>query len=134
MRGVYHHGTLHTVDGLYASSPPSLTHACANPSPPDDIQGQERRNSTERRRSSAAFVGADGGEGNPLTGPITRDEVFNLLEEKADRKDLEKRMAAIVTRYCGSSSCTFAECSSRALSRTAGFARSFPLTLYASSA
>ncbi|CAM9779867.1 unnamed protein product [Pylaiella littoralis] len=62
------------------------------------LNGQERRNSTERRRSSAAFVGADGGEGNPLTGPITRDEVFNLLEEKADRKDLEKRMAAIVTR------------------------------------
>lgn len=34
-----------------------------------------------------------------MTGSITRDEVFNLLEEKADRKDLEKRMAAIVTRY-----------------------------------
>lgn len=52
----------------------------------------------ERRRSSSS-VGGDGGDGNPLTGPITRDEVFNLLEEKADRKDLEKRMAAIVTRY-----------------------------------
>ncbi|CAM9160054.1 unnamed protein product [Ectocarpus sp. 4 AP-2014] len=62
------------------------------------LNGQERRNSTERRRSSAASVGTGSGEGNPLTGPITRDEVFNLLEEKADRKDLEKRMAAIVTR------------------------------------
>lgn len=40
----------------------------------------------------------DSGDGNPLTGPITRDEVFNLLEEKADRKDLEKRMAAVITR------------------------------------
>ncbi|CAN0073142.1 unnamed protein product, partial [Hapterophycus canaliculatus] len=63
-----------------------------------NLQGQERRNSTERRRSSAGSIGADNGDGNPLTGPITRDEVFNLLEEKADRKDLEKRMAAIVTR------------------------------------
>lgn len=56
----------------------------------------------ERRRSSSGSVGsvaAEGGDGNPLTGPISRDEVFNLLEEKADRKDLEKRMAAIVTRY-----------------------------------
>lgn len=54
----------------------------------------------ERRRSSSGSIGAEAGDGNPLTGPITRDEVFNLLEEKADRKDLEKRMAAIVTRYC----------------------------------
>ncbi|CAM9383902.1 unnamed protein product, partial [Scytosiphon promiscuus] len=62
------------------------------------LNGQERRNSSERRRSSVGSVGGDSGDGNPLTGPITRDEVFNLLEEKADRKDLEKRMAAIVTR------------------------------------
>eukprot|EP00752_Nemacystus_decipiens_P003183 g2945.t1 len=62
------------------------------------LNGQERRNSMERRRSSSGSIAANAGDGNPLTGPITRDEVFNLLEEKADRKDLEKRMAAIVTR------------------------------------
>eukprot|EP00903_Cladosiphon_okamuranus_P007597 g7368.t1 len=63
------------------------------------LNGQERRSSMERRRSSSGSIGGgDTGDGNPLTGPITRDEVFNLLEEKADRKDLEKRMAAIVTR------------------------------------
>lgn len=78
----------------------SLAHMRKSTPPPPDVQGQERRNSTERRRSSVGSVSADGGDGNPLTGPITRDEVFNLLEEKADRKDLEKRMAAIVTRYC----------------------------------
>lgn len=50
------------------------------------------------RRASSGSVGGQS-DGNPLTGPITRDEVFNLLEEKADKKDLEKRMTSIVTRY-----------------------------------
>lgn len=59
-------------------------------------QGQERRGSLERRSSSGSISGQNGG--NPLIGSITRDEVFNLLEEKADRKDLERRMANIMTR------------------------------------
>lgn len=49
------------------------------------------------RRPSNGSIEAQN-DGSALTGPITRDEVFNLLEEKADRKDLEKRMTAIVTR------------------------------------
>ncbi|CAM9155535.1 unnamed protein product [Sphacelaria rigidula] len=60
------------------------------------LNGQERRASLERRSSSGSVNGQNGG--NPLTGPITRDEVFNLLEEKADRKDLERRMANVMTR------------------------------------
>lgn len=80
------------------SPSPTCMHAFAH-STPLAFQGQERRNSLERRRSSSGSVGGEGGDGSPLTGPITRDEVFNLLEEKADRKDLEKRMAALVTRY-----------------------------------
>eukprot|EP00904_Undaria_pinnatifida_P004229 jgi/Undpi1/13807/HiC_scaffold_9.g03458.m1 len=56
----------------------------------------ERRASMDRRPSNGSIEAQN--DGSALTGPITRDEVFNLLEEKADRKDLEKRMTAIVTR------------------------------------
>lgn len=58
------------------------------------LKGQERRVSVDRRPSNGSIEK----DGSALTGPITRDEVFSLLEEKADRKDLEKRMTAVVTR------------------------------------
>ncbi|CAM9937591.1 unnamed protein product, partial [Choristocarpus tenellus] len=56
----------------------------------------ERRGSTERKLSTSSQSGNSGSGG--LMAPVTRDEMFNLLEEKADRKDLEKRMAAMVHR------------------------------------
>ncbi|CAM9935547.1 unnamed protein product [Ascophyllum nodosum] len=66
------------------------------------MPSKERRNSAEmeRRRSTRYSLGNIGGQvgGNSLTSPITRDEVFNLLEEKTDKKDLEKRIAALMTR------------------------------------
>ena len=43
-----------------------------------------------RRRSSSGDAS--------LTGSITRDEVFNLLEEKIGRRDLERRLALLNTR------------------------------------
>lgn len=49
-----------------------------------------------RRPSSGTLRRVDG---NSLIGGITRDEVFHMLEEKVDKKDLERQISALATRY-----------------------------------
>lgn len=51
----------------------------------------------ERRRPSSGTLRRV--DGNPQSGGITRDEIIDMLEEKVDRKDIERQITALAARY-----------------------------------